>query len=118
MKPPRSIFRSRQRRGVRDNGPTTACAEHQWQSTLERDDDDDGVYYDYQCRCCPAIGIECQRCFGTKYGYGGVYCSDPERLDRTLPKEVCPRCAGKGIIEIVEITLAEIQRLRAKAGEP
>ena len=81
-------------------------------------DDDRGHYWDYQCRLCPAIGIECQCCFGTRFGYGGVYSTDPDHLDRTLPREVCPRCAGKGIIEIVEITLAEIQRLRAKAGEP
>jgi hypothetical protein len=117
MKPPRSIFRSRQRRGVRDSRSTTACAVHQWQSTLEHDDED-GVYYDYLCRLCPAIGIQCQHCFGTKFGYGGLYSSDPDRLDRSLPREVCPRCAGNGIIEIVEITLAEVQRLRAKAGEP
>ena len=118
MKPPKSIFRARPRWGVRDDGPTPACSVHRWLSTLDRDEAEDGVYYDYQCRLCRAIGIECQRCLGTGYGYGGLYSTDPELLDRTLPKQVCPRCDGKGIIEIVEITLAEVQRLRAKAGEP
>ena len=117
MKPPKSIFRSRKRWGVRDDGPTPACSVHQWLSTLYRDEAVDGTYYDYQCRLCSAIGIECQCCLGSGDTYA-LSSTDPSGLDKTKPKEVCPRCAGKGIIEIVEITLAEVQRLRAKAGEP
>jgi hypothetical protein len=120
MKRPKRLFR---RRGT----PTahlpahTACPDqHQWVSTtdLGPDYDDRGHYWDYQCRLCPAIAVQCQWCFGSKFGYGGFYSSDPDHLDHTLPREVCPRCQARGIIEIVEIALAEVQRLRAKAGEP
>ena len=89
-------------------------------STLDlgADYDERDHYWDYQCRLCPAIGVECQRCFGKMFVFGSADSSDPDRLDRTSPRETCPRCQGKGIIEIVETTLAEVQRLRAKDGRP
>jgi hypothetical protein len=120
MKKPKRLFRRRDSH-TPDPGAQIACPDqHQWVSCtdLGPDYDDRGHYWDYQCRLCPAIGVECQWCFGTRFGHDGVYSTNPDHLNQTLPREVCPRCAGNGIIEIVEITLAEIQRLRAKAGEP
>jgi hypothetical protein len=119
MKKPKRLFRRRAPR-LPDTGPQTACRDqHEWVNLIDMgpECDDQGQYWDYQCQRCPAIGILCQWCFGTKYGYGGCYSTDPQRFDQTKPKEVCPRCRGRGIIEIVEMTLAEVQRLRAKAGE-
>jgi hypothetical protein len=119
MKMPRRLFR-RIRPRPPDLRSRPACPEqHQWvdPADIAPDYDQQRNYWDYQCRLCHAIGIQCQWCLGTKYGHGGIYSTDPEQLDRTQPKEVCPRCHGKGIIEIVEITLNEVQRLRAKAGD-
>ena len=85
-----------------------ACRQHSW--ILE---DREGQHNDLRCRDCPAIAVACQWC------YGNTRAQFPDYKEQGIAVvEECPRCRGNGLIEIVEITLAEVQRLRAKAGAP
>jgi hypothetical protein len=124
MKPPKRLFRNRQPRvadifgralapypkihGKPPRSSGNACRQHSW--ILE---DREGEFNDLRCRDCPAIAVACQWCFGnTRAQY-------PDYKEQGIAVvEECPRCRGKGIIEIVEITLAEVQRLRAKEDGP
>ena len=55
-----------------------------------------------RCVHCPAIGAPCPECGG-----GGRYFDSDVRADRH-----CNRCRGTGTIEVVEVSLGEIDRLR------
>jgi hypothetical protein len=124
MKPPKRLFRRREPLvadiygrvlgpspkipGKPLHSPGNACRQHTW--TLE---DREGEFNDLRCRDCPAIAVVCQWCFGH------TRAQSPDYKEQGIAVvEECPRCRGKGLIEIVEITLAEVQRLGAKAGGP
>jgi hypothetical protein len=74
-------------------GPPPACQRlrHEWAR-----DHDRGV--GFRCRCCPAVGVVCPGCDGRRD------VDSPSSFAR-IP---CGRCGAVGILEVVEITAAEV----------
>jgi hypothetical protein len=64
--------------------------------------DDGATLTGFACKHCPAIAVECCACGG-----GGVIEDDD---DYTVE---CPACHGAGYVEVVAITLDEVNRLRS-----
>ncbi len=58
----------------------------------------------WSCKHCEAIAVECMACAGTGDG------------DYLLGDNKCEACHGEGIVEVVAISLEEVERLRGMAA--
>jgi hypothetical protein len=78
-------------------GPPPACPRlrHEWAR-------DGGRGVGLRCKRCPAVGVVCPDCDGRR------------EIDdvSSFYKIPCPRCGATGIVEVVEITAAEVEILR------